>query len=217
MVNEGVDAVAVAVAVEIAMETTVNHGMGREGVAEEEVEEEVEEEAGEEVEEVVGMIGENTFLKVILKGKCTGCRVKNVPRCNRILNTGKNGRNTGKSEIRKSKRQIKLILNIAGINAESTNRQIKELTEDEKKAEKLRKLKVKLRDTDPEHFWLSQDLERELSNALRKLQSNVNFSKKKRPDGNSVGEMNGPNKQRTKRDTGITTKITSCQQKPLLT
>ena len=50
VVNEGVDAVAVAVAVEIAMETTVNHGMGREGVVEEGVEEEVEEEPGAQAE-----------------------------------------------------------------------------------------------------------------------------------------------------------------------
>ena len=97
VVIEGVDAVAVAVAVETAMEITVSHGMGREDVVEEEVEEEAEEEAGRG-----GGGGGYDWRKHLPKGhpqrKCTDCRVKSVPRCNRILNTEKTGGIQGKAK-----------------------------------------------------------------------------------------------------------------------
>ena len=101
----------------------------------------------------------------------------------------------------KEKREAdQAILQVAGIN-DVSNTQIKELTEEEKKAEKLRKLKVKLRDTDPEVFWLSKQLETSLTKVLQNLESNSKGSgKKKRFDPNNNSQDNNNNSMDTNKN-----------------
>ena len=137
------------------------------------------------------MIGENIYQKAIHKGNYMVYHMKNVkqesdPKYQLEREEYHEKRNKEKREADQA------ILQVAGIN-DVSNTQIKELTEEEKKAEKLRKLKVKLRDTDPEVFWLSKQLETPLTKVLQNLESNSKGSGKKRFDPNNNSQDNNNN------------------------